>query len=121
MLIRHPVTDVCIGDCVKCHSVSISQCFLHCLVNTQEQARHVSQCAPIVKSRIIQSQIIPSMYCWETLKNHRHSVPSGKPLDVLAMGACPARSLFMATFDGPIYSHLYISYESIEASNFKRN
>jgi hypothetical protein len=29
---------------VKCHSVSITQCFLHCLVNTQKQARHVPVC-----------------------------------------------------------------------------
>jgi hypothetical protein len=42
----------------KCHSVSISQCFPHCLVNDQKQARHVSLCAPIVKS-----WLFPSMYC----------------------------------------------------------
>jgi hypothetical protein len=49
------------------HSVSISQCFLHCLVNTQKQARHVCLCAPIVKSRLISS-----MYCWETLGYGKH-------------------------------------------------
>jgi hypothetical protein len=52
---------------VNYHSVSITQCFLHCLVNTQKQARHVSLCAPIVKSRFI-----PSMYCWETLGYGKH-------------------------------------------------
>jgi hypothetical protein len=36
----------------------VSQCFLHCLVNTQKQARHVSLCAPIVNHGLFRQCIV---------------------------------------------------------------
>jgi hypothetical protein len=86
---------------VKCHSVSISQCFLHCLVNTQKQCK-VPQCFHLTvfpslfgeHSKTDKTRFSVSPYCqvtaysvnvllghsriWETLKNvtsvkcHRH-------------------------------------------------
>jgi hypothetical protein len=43
---------------VRCHGVSITQCFLNCLVNTQIQARHVSLCAPIVNHGLFRQCIV---------------------------------------------------------------
>jgi hypothetical protein len=54
---------------VKCHSVSIAQCFLHCLVNTQKQARHFSLCALLSITAYFVNVLLGNTRIWETLKN----------------------------------------------------
>jgi hypothetical protein len=46
----------------------VGQCFLHCLVNTQKQARRVSLCAPIVNHGLFRQCIVGKHWDMENIK-----------------------------------------------------